>query len=435
MHVLMISLIDDRVVPGQDDCCEILDTARSLTAAGVSMTVVIDRPIAAGVRGRAPAFEVISIPRLGVIPIRRAARMPLAALLQTDLAALAEVFELWRDGQRWDVIHCFGWRAGTAAGLLSRLMGLPLVASVRDDIADRSDWLEDHVEAYSRHIWRWLFPRCEAIICPDEYQKEKIADLFLVGDRRIAVVPSVCDGDGRRGGMEQLRAGGAGPAPSSSDAGPAPNSGGGERRILYHGDARLTPGLRHLLAVFARLSQRPDVSLRMFLAGPAGRLDQTSFRGLLRRLDSADRIAMLKPRTETGWWDTVLSAMDLMILPGSVSFIGNLIWKAMVRGCPLLASGESPLSSWFGDRGLQEAVWQEGRELEDRCLERALLDEALRERLSGVEKNLVRGVRFLGERLAGLYKQVCRKGGAESEKGGEHHAVRVAENGSRGGLR
>jgi glycosyltransferase involved in cell wall biosynthesis len=461
MHVLMISLIGDTVHPGQDDACEILDAARSVKRAGLSVTVAAggcfgegipvtfgkdgrlaanlsaafgkDRPDEAKVpvgsgserhlSGQVPvrgaALELIPVPRLGIIPVRRAMMMPLAVLLQENLSAVAEVLAREDRGRSYNLIHCFGWQAGLVAGLLARMMDLPLVASVRDGISDRSPWLADPVEAYSRHIRRWLLDRCRAIICPDDGQREKIIELFLVGGRSVEVIPSVTPDEMLDDAGQGLRIGGS----------------GDEARVIYHGSLRLTGGLRGLLNALAGITSRSSPSVRLYVAGPAGRTDRSALSGLIRRLNMADRIVFLEPRKEEGWWDAVLSSMDLMVLTDTALFPGNLLWKALVRGCPLMVSGEGPLASWFQDRGLQDSVCRIGQEQGDRYLERALFDRDLRERISGIGKKLARQMRPLGERLVQIYEQVCRKGGAEVRKGGEHHAVRIAEHGSGGGIR
>jgi|GEM_PF-2153500 len=448
MHVLMIALIDETVVPSQDDVCEILDAARSLARVGVSVTMVMNRRItagfpvssgngrslAAGVSDRRSTLELISVPRLGVIPVRRAAQMPLAVILQADLSVLAEVTARWERGRTYDLIHCFGWRAAPAAGLLARMMSRPLVASVRDTIADRSDWLEDPVDAYSRHVWRWLLPLCQAVICPDEYQREKINDLFLAGKRNVHLLPSVSAGAGERKGWSGSGAEESDPS-ANSDHGLSIKVRGDEKRILCHAPCGFTDGSRKLLQAMAGIKHRSSDPVRLFLAGPARRPDHRVLTSVIRRLDLADRIIFLEPRAEPFWWDAVLSAMDLMILNDPVPFVGNLIWKTLALECPLLVSWESPLASWLRDRGLEKAVWQTGQIREDRYLERALFDKALRERLSGAGKNLIKGIRPLGERLAEFYQQIRRKGGAEVRKGGEHHAVRISEHGGGGGIR
>jgi len=516
MHVLMLSLIDDRVVPGQDDAYEILDTARSLTEAGVSVTVAVNLRIAAGlsetsgnnrriaedlpatlgnvhrlasgvlaavqggrrlatdVSDRDSTLEVIPVPRLGVIPIRRAMRMPLAVLLQADLMTIAQVMAGYQPERPYDLIHSFGWRAGPAAGLLAQMMNLPLVVSIRDTIADRSVWLEDPVEAYSRKVWQWLLPQCEAVICPDDDQKEKLMDLFLAGNRRIFVAPSVStrgDGYGGREGDVSADAAAALAAVGSSAVGSdsmddaaGPSFGAhtvaqedgsagdrdpsaiavsslrasirrDEKKILYHGTLRLTDGLRSLLEACAAIEQEPSVSLRMFLIGPASRTNLLSLGSCIRQLNLSDRIVFLKPQSGTGWWDMVLSSMDLMVLSDPVPIVGNLMWKALAFGCPLLACTDGALASWLRDRGLEDAVWQDGPRRWDRGLKRILFDQALREKLSEKQRDLVKGMQPLGERLATLYEHIHQRGGAEVRKGGEHNAVRIAEHGGGGGIR
>jgi glycosyltransferase involved in cell wall biosynthesis len=442
MHVLMISFPGEEVQPGQDDVCQVLETARSLVASGISATVAIGRHhvtglpaaylkgqrTAMGVSPGRASLDMIAVPRLGVIPIRRAAGMPLAVLLQGGLSALAETMAGRERGQSFDLVHCFGWRAGPAAGLLARKMGLPLVVSLRDASDGRSAWLKEPIEAYRRYVRRWLLLRSQAVICPDERQAEKIIELYLVGEQKVDVMPS----------SDSAHTGAAPFIPGKTSVIDCQRNDPGqveERRVLYHGPYRLTAGLKKLLQAIVSIGRRPSVSLRLFLAGPAGRPNRMAISGCIRRLGLADRITCLEPRTEPGWWDTILSVMDLMVLTDPVPFIGNLVWKAMGRGCPLLICWKSPVAAWLRARGMEEAVWRTGHEGGDFYLRKALFDGELRRRLSTAGKNLAMSVRPIGERLDELYGRICGKGEAEAPKGGEHRDVRIAENGGDGDIR
>jgi glycosyltransferase involved in cell wall biosynthesis len=416
MHILMISLGSQTNHAGHDQVYEVLDAARSLTELGFEVSIWMDSKILP-VAGDAPGVDqavdgrrlhFYTIPTLRVISASRACRMPLAVVLQANLAAVVEVIGRRQEAEHCDLIHCFGWQAGLAGGLLSRLLERPLVASARDLILDRSPWLPDDLEAYSRAVWWWLLPQCEAIVCPDEYQKEKFMDLFMIWDRDVTVLP---------------------PVPSSTSstfaaAAPTPHT---EWRILYHGSLRLTPGLRGLLEACARLCHRPSASLQLFLSGPAVRPDQPALGSLIRRLSLAEQIVFLEPRAETGWWSALLASMDLLVLPDPIFFLGNLIHMSVAVGCPVLFAESGPVASWLRDGDLAEAIWQKEPGQWERSLERTLFDDNLREKLWAAERCLVKELRPMGESLAELYRDICHKGGAEARRGGERDAVRVPQ--------
>lgn len=435
MQILMIALIDGEILPGQDDGCEVLDAARSMAASGDSVTVMMNLTNLPQWNQRQARLQVYDISHLGVIPARRAPRMPLTVLLQANLSALTELVKRWRGAAGYDLIHCFGWRAGLAGGLLSRILECPLVVSFRDDVADRSTWLPDSQDVYSRWVWWWLLSRCCAIVCPDVYQRDKIRDLFLIEDRRVTVLPPVAvQGQDRRFGQASTEDSAAvwtkGRPDPSTEA-----SQKKERKILYHGPLEPTDGLRGLLEACARIRDRQPDALRILLTGPEVRTKQPALGGLIRRLGLADRIAFLKPQAVAGWWNAVMEGMDLLVLPDPVSLVGNLIYKALALNLPVLAAEGGLLAAWFRDHDVPMAIWPQNHGRWDVSLERALYDQAMRLEWSVRERRLSRTFRPMDQPLVELYQGIRAGWPMKFRKGGEYRDVRIAQHGGDGDIR
>jgi glycosyltransferase involved in cell wall biosynthesis len=289
------------------------------------------------------------------------------------------------------------------------------VVTARDLIADRSLWLQDPKEAYSRFVWGWLFDRCEAIICADQEMKKKIADLFLIAEENLNVL---------RPRMFSLNARHNGRCRNTK-----------EKTVLFAGSPDHSDGLEQFLRACARLQEERKTRMRLCLYGPDSRGRSPATRGLIRRSGLAEQIMFLKPEADAGWWVGVLTVIDLMVLSEPVEFIGNVVLGALSSGVPVMAVPCPAVRSLLGELS-EEIICLPGHEERMAALMEAMLfDDQLRGRLVAELGRLSREWQPMGPALLSLYRQVCDHRRSADRKGGETDAVRNTQLGGGGDLR
>jgi hypothetical protein len=336
------------------------------------------------------------------MPRSRAGQLSLVAVQQQNLTLLASLAGRRPTNERYDVVHCFGWEAGLASGLLCEMLNIPLVATVSDALSVRTPWLSEPQHAYRRYVLRWLLRRCRRILCPDDYTLKKLEDLFLIrGEDMIVLTPLWSDPD--EDGGDAVK----------DDPGP---------NIFYPGPVVLTRGLQELLRAVAG-RRRGDLSCaKLLLCGTGRSAVDVRVRSLVRRLHLADRAVLLPPPGCPRSWDRILSRVNLMILPDAVEFIGNVVLRALQRGIPVLMAGCEAAEDLACRHYLAHTFGREnGNEL-GKVLEDVLFQNTLTAETPGVpvlpDSQTESREESMGLRLRRLYRQLCVPGTGRS-KGGE----------------
>lgn len=416
MHVLFTYLKDIACPrPGYSLSREISDTSAALAQLGVRVTV-----LTGGAEENCPRcshrnLAHLSAHLLRVIPVTRLDEMRLEALLQSNLSLLARMAFLQMRGEKVDLIHCFGWEAGLASGLYGQLNNVPLVCSIQDVIRQRSPWLIDPQLAYPRYVTRWLIRRSRLLICPDHYARDKIQDLFLVKDEDLAVLSPL-------------------PPPVHTDAEGEVSLREMEPKILYVGPVGPESGVDDLLWACSQLISRGTGQLQLILATSGQFPEILLTRKTIRKLRLAQHVQFLDQGDPGGLPRELFGHIRLLVMPGEVEFVGNLIFEALANGIPVVAADGGALSRII-ENGVNGLKFSRGhvRSLAQ-ALEAALFDPQFQSQMAQGARQQVRRRPEVGPGLLEIYQQACADPGILAGKGGDADDLRFSEFGGGGGI-
>ncbi len=401
MHVLLTYLKDITSSPlGHSLPREVSEAAMNLTSLGLQVTILTTgaeekpSPHHGGNPRQLPA------PLLRVIPLARLKKMRQQAVLQCNLSLLAQMVALHQAGECIDVVHCFGWQAGLASGLISQMSGAPLVFTVEDDIAERAPWLMDPQRAYARSVERWLVRRSRLLICPDSYARDKVQDLFLVKDEDVRIVSPVPTSFRRRG---------AGVICSPQH----------EARILCLGSSEARGGVFEVLSACSRLVTRRALHLQLLLTASAESPPFLVINKTIRKLRLAQHVSFLNDIDGGETDHELFQHAHLLVIPGRAEFVGNLVFAAMAAGLPIVAANCGALAQFLDDgvNGLKYPYGQ-ARSLAD-VLEAVLCHPELHRQLVLGARREVRRRPQVGSMLLKIYQQLWTGSGEPCRKGGD----------------
>jgi glycosyltransferase involved in cell wall biosynthesis len=386
MHVLFTYLEDvASSPPGHSLSREVSEASASLAHLGVQVTILTPSSEQEGSQQLVGNPRRLLVPLLRVIPLARLKEMRQQALLQCNLSLLAQMASLQGEGRRIDLVHCFGWQAGLASGLISQMTRAPLVCTIEDDMAERAPGMVDPQMAYPRCVERWLIRHSRRLICPDSYARNKIQDLFLVKEEDVCVVSPVPTRLHRRGGKSM---------------GPPK----GEASILYLGSLDPESGVVDLLWACSRLVARGRLHLRLLLAASAGPPYDLLIRKMIRKLQLAEHVSFLNHIDRGRPHQEFFQQAHLLVMPGRAEFVGNLVLAAMDNGLPIVAANCGALAQLLehGVNGLKFPCGQ-GRALVE-AMEAVLLDPQLYRRLALGARREVRRRPEVGSLLLNMYQ-------------------------------
>jgi len=417
MHVLFIYLEDVTASPpGHRLSTEVWEAAFGLADLGPQVTVLTlgsEEQTAQRLSG-----QMLRLPArpLRVIPMTRLKEMRHQALLQSNLSLLAQMACLHRQGRRVDLVHCFGWQAGLASGLISQLTGAPLVCTLEDEIVERGPWMSDPQLAYPRCVERWLIRRSRRLLCPDPYARGKIQDLFLVKDEDLCVVAPVSariHDNGERDIVPQEI----------------------EPSILYVGPLNYGSGVDTLLLACSRLVARRAPLLRLLLVASAATPDDLMIRKMIRELQLAEHVRLLNDIDGGRLPEEIFQQASLLVMPGRAEFVGNVILEAMGAGLPVVAANCGALAELIEDgvNGLKFSHCEV--ESLAQAMETILFDPQLYRQLALEARREVRRRPEVGPLLMSIYQELWAglKGKPEG-KGGDIDDLLFAKTRGGGGI-
>jgi glycogen(starch) synthase len=384
--------------PGHDLWAEVAGTSASLAQLGVQVTTATSGPGKGDLRCMSQRVRFLSAPLLHVIPMSRLEEMHNEALLQSNLSLLARIISLRLEGEGVDLVHCFGWEAGLASGLFCQLTGVPLVCALRDVIRQRVPWLADDRLAYARQIARWLIRRSRRLICPDQYARDKIQDLFLVKDEDVVVLP---------------------PLMATHDAGEGMSHPQKSRTtILYAGPLGRQSGVDDLLTACRRLIARRAGQLQLVLATSDQSAQALLVRKTIRKLNLAQHVRFASHLGPGRFVRQQFRHIKLLVLPGEVEFVGNLVFEALANGVPVVAADSGALAGVIenGVNGLKFPGGHAGSLAE--ALEAALFDRKFHRQMARGARQQARRRPQVGPRLLKIYQEACAGPGTLAGKGG-----------------
>ena len=415
MHVLITYLEDVTWAhPGHCLSREVNDISSALAKLGVCVTVMTIEREENVTRQLEKNLQRLSAPLLRVIPVNRLKEMHLEALLQSNMSLLARLVSLKSADERVDVVHCFGWEAGLASGLLCQITGAPLIFTIEDMIPERKPWLNDPQLAYARYLERWLLRRCHNLLCPDQYMREKVQDLFMIKEEDVAVVP---------------------PVPSlirkDDDRGFAPQQIG--QKILFAGPLGPYRGVDDLLWACSQLICRQFDHIQLLLVTSASSAEDLLIRKKIRKLQLAEHVIFLNQIDRTVPMEEMFRQVDLLVIPGRAEFVGNMVLDAIGNGIPVVAADCGALAEMVEDgvTGLKFS-FGDGQSLLA-AMEKALFDADFRRQIASQARREDRRWPEMAPLLLKIYQDACAGHGEQERKGGQTDDLRLA--GTRGGRR
>src|SRR6476646_332292 len=298
------------------------------------------------------------------------------------------------DRYDFDVVHGHDWLVAMAGDHLARLFSSPLVTTIHaTEYGRHQGWVDKHPQSHIHGIEQWVTNRSDRVIACSYYMREQIADIFVVDDERIAVIPNGIDPDDLRPQeapeLERLRLEFAQPD---------------EKLVLLIGRLVYEKGFQLALEAMPALIERVPRT-RFLVAGSGTHEDE------LRR--QADELGLMDHGTFLGWiGDDVLHSLypiaDVCVVPSLYEPFGLVALEAMASGCPCIVADTG---------GLREGVPHEeaGRRFRARDPEalvevaaRVLSDDDLGRRLVAEAYDHVRRFDWLdvAERTQVLYAEL-----------------------------
>jgi glycosyltransferase involved in cell wall biosynthesis/predicted metal-dependent phosphoesterase TrpH len=246
--------------------------------------------------------------------------IPVYPGLKVGVPGLSAVVEALAEG-RYDVVHlCSPGPAGIAAGLLAKVMELPVIGSYHTELAAYAGLRtgQPQLEALTSGVLAAFYGACRIVLSPSPASDERLAALGVPAGRVMRWDRGV-DID-RFGPAKRIRENGA----------------GGEVTVLYAGRLAREKGVDLLadafLAARALCAHQGGPQLHLVLAGGGPeeamlrqRLgDQATFLGWLEGEDLASAYA----------------SADLFLFASRTDTFGQVILEAQASGLPVIAVGE-----------------------------------------------------------------------------------------------
>jgi glycosyltransferase involved in cell wall biosynthesis len=233
--------------------------------------------------------------------------------LQVGVPGLPAVVEAIADG-RYDLVHlCSPGPAGVAAGLVARVMGLPLLGSYHTELAAYARLRSDDplLEAGMAAAVSAFYGQCERVVTPSASADATLAGLGLPPERIGRWDRGV---DTARFRPERRR--------------PGHFAGAGRINVLYAGRLTREKGVDLLAESFLR-ARRRDPRLHLVLAG--GGPEEAVLRRELREC-----------ATFLGWQSgeelaTTFASADLFLFCSQTDTFGQVVLEAQASGLPVVA--------------------------------------------------------------------------------------------------
>jgi glycogen(starch) synthase len=270
------------------------------------------------------------------------------------------------DRYSFDITHGHDWLVAVAGDHLANRFRCPFVVTIHaTEYGRHQGWVDKHPQSHIHGVETWMANRAERVITCSAYMREHVADVYGLGEERIAVIPNGIDPTDLVpvDDLDALRARFARPD---------------ERLVLLVGRLVYEKGFQIALEALPGLIERLG-DVRFLVAG-SGTAEQE-----LREQASAlglDRHGMF-----LGWiGDDVLHSLyrisDLTVVPSIYEPFGLVALEAMASGCPCLVADTGGLREVVPS---DETVGLRFRSRDPDSLgamaERLLTDEALRDRL------------------------------------------------------
>jgi glycogen(starch) synthase len=415
MHVLVTYLEGiTSPQPGHSALLQLADMSASLTRQGVQVTVLTAGFDEQGPQHFGRNLVCLQAPLLSVIPITRLDEMRHAALLQCNLSLLATTISLWRRGIKVDLVHSVGWEAALASGLTCQMTGSPLVCTLEDAIWEREPWMADGKQAYPRYVERWLIRHCHRLVCPDQYMRDKIQDLFLVREEDLAVVPPF-------------------PERTSPHDERETRLQGKTQKILFIGPLGPRSGVADLLQACSQLAARKVQHLQIIMVTSANSANGFHARKMIRKLHLADRVLFVDQIGQRNDHEELYRQASLLVMPGRAEFVGNLVLAAMQNGLPVVAANCGALAELIED-GVNGMKFSFGdcKSLA-RAMETVLCNHELHRQMAAEARRKARSWPEVGPLLFKIYREACGRPLRLKRKGGETDDLLFPEPRSGGG--
>ena len=224
--------------------------------------------------------------------------------------------------ERIDLVHGHDWLVAEAADGLAHRLGVPYVTTIHATEHGRHEGrVGAHPQSHIHAAEAWMASRADHVIVCSHYMRDHVADVFGLGEERIAVIPNGIDPLERHpvGDLSALRARYAAPD---------------ERIVLLTGRLVYEKGFQLALDALPEVIERVG-GVRYLVAG-AGPY-RAELEGQARRLGLDRHGAFL------GWiGDDLLHALyrmaDLCVVPSLYEPFGLVALEAMASGCPCIVS-------------------------------------------------------------------------------------------------
>jgi glycosyltransferase involved in cell wall biosynthesis/predicted metal-dependent phosphoesterase TrpH len=249
--------------------------------------------------------------------------IPFYAGLKVGVPSLPAIVEALADG-RYDLVHlCSPGPAGAAAGLIARLMGMPVLGSYHTELAAYAGLRSQDpgLELAARVAIGAFYGQCRRVLSPSASSDAVLREMGIPAERI---------GRWDRG-VDLARF-----SPARRDANLLP----GEITVLYAGRLTREKGADLLADAFLRAHDR-DPRLHLVLAGGGPEEDM-----LRARLGAH--------ATFLGWLDgealaTAYASADLFLFASRTDTFGQVLLEAQASGLPVVAVGEGGPTSIITD--------------------------------------------------------------------------------------
>jgi len=270
-------------------------------------------------------------------------------------------------GDRWDfdLVHGHDWLVAVAGDHLANRFRCPLVVTVHaTEYGRHQGWVDKHPQSHIHGVEEWMTNRADRVIACSSYMREHVADIYGLGEERIAVIPNGIDPADLVpvDDLDELRARFAAPD---------------ERLVLLVGRLVYEKGFQLALEALPGLIERVG-NVRFLVAG-SGTAEQE-----LR--EQATRLGLDPHGTFLGWiGDDVLHSLyriaDLTVVPSIYEPFGLVALEAMASGCPCLVADTGGLREVVPNDDVGLRFHSRDPDSLGQMAERLLTDSELRDRL------------------------------------------------------
>jgi glycogen(starch) synthase len=303
-----------------------------------------------------------------------------------------------------------------AAARLADRLGVPYVTTIHATEHGRHQgWVQQPPQSHIHGVERWMARRADEVIVCSYYMRDHVADIFDIGEHRVAVIPNGIDPRDLRAvrDLEALRREFASPH---------------EKLVLLVGRLVYEKGFQLALEALPGVIERVG-NVRFLVAGSG------THEGELRA--QAERLGLCAHGRFLGWiGDDVLHSLyriaDLCVVPSIYEPFGLVALEAMASGCPCIVADTGGLREVV-PVGERVGLRFNGGDAEHLgvMIERLLVDERLRDRLVAEASEHV--LRFdwddVARRTRGIYRGLLRRRRGvrgSAERGGARRGRRVA---------